>query len=99
MTVAIVGFSRVEDIDAEMQKLIAESGCYLFNVMIMDAESAAAEWARQNGAPVVFVKSVDDVLKSDFLLINIGDGGCIPVNNLFMRYKRTGKHGRCAIYK
>ena len=97
MVVAAIGFNKIEDIDAEMQKLIAESQCYLFYMLITNKDSIAAKWAESVGAPTRYIKNAEtaDIIKNcDFLLINLGNGDNTKLNNLFMAYKQTGKHGR-----
>lgn len=86
MIVAAIGFNKIEDIDAESQ-------CYLFYILVTNKDSIAAKWADSVGAPTRYIKNAEtsDIIKNcDFLLINLGD----KLNNLFMAYKQTGKHGR-----
>lgn len=74
--VLIIGFTDYQELDRTMQKLISDSNCYLFTVLVggkwptkTRAEqpylSLADEWAKKNGAPVEynFNDDIDELLR------------------------------------
>lgn len=96
MKVLILGFKTKEEIDAEMEKLIAGSGCYLFYVVCGSAAGASYEWAVWRGAPVVFEEpgSPQDLIKmADYLVIKLEEKTPAWMKNLVMQWKAAGKHG------
>ena len=58
MRVAIVNFSmdNYTDLEEAMEKLIAESQCYLFTIVLSNLQTAGGVWAARNGAPISIVK-------------------------------------------
>lgn len=109
MNLAILGgrpLPRYYDLlDKQLNILIEESKCYLFTILCGRVEgqekkekTLAQLWATNNGAPVRYFSenTVDKLvhtlfLKADYIIF-ILDGDPF-INNLFMRYKMSGKHG------
>ena len=109
MKVAIIGAAGALNyrlLDKKLNELIESSGCYLFYVLCgyiegkksEETESLGEIWARNNGAPTLYIheKTVDKlidkmILKADYAIF-ILDGNPL-FNNILMRYKMTGKHG------
>ena len=66
MNVAIIaatGALNYRLLDNKLNKLIESSGCYLFNILCGYVEGSNSEekslgelWARNNGAPVIYIK-------------------------------------------
>lgn len=96
--VLILGFEKKEEISEVIEKLIAESECYLFSVVCGGKDNVAYDWAVDVGAPVEFVQ-VDDprklLYKADYLIIKLREGSETPTwfKNLMMAWKKEGKHG------
>lgn len=77
MNVLILGFSSLQEINSVMEKLMAESGCFLFTVICGGMEilpfreddeyvSLAHKWAEKNGAPILWCcnyNTVDEMMK------------------------------------
>ena len=104
--VAATGALNYRLLDKRINELIENSGCFLFYILCgyLDGRKSNEEkslgqiWAENNGAPVVFIhaKTTDElidkmILKADYAIF-ILDGNPV-INNAFMRYKMTGKHG------
>lgn len=97
MRVLILGFETKEEIDAEMEKMMRESECYLFSVVCGDRVGASYEWAEWRGAPVILEKPrqpQDLVNMADYLVVKIGKAAPAWLRNLVMQWKAAGKHGR-----
>lgn len=109
MNVAIIsagtGPRYYDKLDKHLNSLIETSQCFLFNILCgyvegsRNAEPSLGEmFAKNNGAPLLFIteKSVSKLInklfyKADYIIFLL-DGNPF-VNNLFMKYKMTGKHG------
>ena len=106
MAVLMLGFTEVAELDAVMQKLIAESGHYLFYTLCggtggdSRTESVAEVWAHRNGCPIKYIMDSDfenlkkKLLKEcDYLVIKITDQTPQWQKNFMMQIKAQGKHG------
>lgn len=109
MNVLILGFDNEFEIDKEMEKLIAESNCFLFNVCVgglrsveSDFERTAAwKYAIMRGAPLDRIIA-DDIntltwllcKRVDFVLAKINERTPQWQKNLVMKLKSEGKHGK-----
>lgn len=96
MRVLILGFDNKQEIDEVMEKLIAESGCYLFSVVCGGADNAAYDWAIDAGAPIeqVVVDKPQQLLnKADYLILKVCTSTPSWMKNLLMAWKANGKHG------
>lgn len=105
MFVSVVTSHQEQDkkyilLDEQMNKLIEDSGCYLFTMLCGQQEETelGKRWAAVNGAPVRYLKasSSADLLgqlikKSDYIIFILD--GTAAINNAFMKYKSLGKHG------
>ena len=108
MNVAIIaatGALNYRLLDKKLNELIESSGCYLFYILCGYVEDRKSKeetlgevWAKNNGAPILYIheKTIDRlidlmILKADYAIF-ILDGNPL-INNAFMRYKMTGKHG------
>lgn len=103
--VAAVGALNYRLLDEKLNLLIEESGCYAFYIFsgYVNGEKSkytrlASKWAKENGCPVIKIlenseeKLLDRmILKADYAIF-ILDGDPL-INNIFMRYKMSGKHG------
>ena len=91
---AIVTPRLYQEVDKLMNKLIEESGHYLFYVMVISGDRIGEMWAKKNGAPIEYYqgKDIDKVLKKIDYAIFVFDGSP-QVKRLMMRYKMMGKHG------
>lgn len=97
MTVLILGFDSVAEIDKYMMEMIERSGVYLFNVLCGEQDSAAKEWAEMRGAPQFYInaKAPWQLEKNaDFILLKATDRTPQWMKNLAMTFKNNGKHGR-----
>lgn len=109
MNVLILGFNNEFEIDKEMEKLIAESDCFLFNVCIgglrsvgSDYERTAAEkYAIMRGAPLnrIVAENINKLTwllckEVDFVLAKMTEGTPQWQKNLVMKLKSEGKHGK-----
>lgn len=96
--------TRVEEkyklLDKSLNKLIENSGYYLFTILCGQQEETeiGKKWAMNNGAPIQYIKAssskelIDKLLwKSDYVVFILD--GTAAINNAFMKYKSTGKHG------
>lgn len=95
MRVLILGFETKEEIDAEMERLMAE-GPVLFSVVCGNMENAAYEYALMRGAPVLFsrAKTPQGLLKeADYLVMKLEASSPQWMKNLTMAWKKEGKHG------
>lgn len=87
-------------LDNSINKLIEDSGNYLFTVLCGKQEETelGRKWAVRNGAPVRYIKAsssaelIDKVLYFSDYIIFILDGTA-AISNAFMRYKDSRKHG------
>lgn len=105
MNVLILGFDSCEEIDEVMEKLIAESQFYLFNVIVggvrAPEEPGPSEvWAAKKGAPryYVYKDNAEELLRelgkvTDYLVIKISDRTPQWQKNLMMKMRAEGKHG------
>lgn len=96
MRVLILGFSSLQEIDSVMEKLIAETGCFLFSVVCGSRYCTTYDWAISRGAPVIFCQHgqpLDLVREADYIVAKINDETPQWVKNLVMRFKAEGKHG------
>ena len=64
MAVLMLGFTEIAELDAVMQKLVQDSGHYLFYTLCgtggdSRTESVAEIWARRNGCPIKYVVDND----------------------------------------
>lgn len=108
MNVAIIaaaGALNYRLLDEKLNELIETSQCFLFNVLCgyvegkrSDEKTLGELWAIKNGAPTLHIhaKTTDELIdkmifKADYAIF-ILDGNPL-INNIFMRYKMTGKHG------
>jgi len=103
--IAAAGALNYRLLDNKLNELIESSGCYLFNILCgsvtsekSNEETLGKLWARKNGAPVIniYAKTINElvdkiILKADYAIF-ILDGNPL-INNIFMRYKMSGKHG------
>lgn len=92
-------------LDAVMNELIEDSGCYLFYVLCggQSAEglenSAGYQWAIRNGAPVQYLieadieKLIDKIVQTADFLVAFNDGSQI-IKRIIMKFKIAGKHGK-----
>ena len=103
MKVLIWGFRTKEEIDAVMQKLIPAQLGYLFYVVSMGEEGAAAQWARWRGAPLLKLgfrvselegdKRLEYLArKVDYMVYKRREGDNVG-RRLLMMLKGEGKHG------
>lgn len=105
MNILIIGFTDYNELDKVMNKLIEDSQCYLFNVLIGGTQrpkepGIAEQWARKNGAPTLRIYE-EDMKKLMWLLGNATDYLVMkrqvlhsPVWVKFMQeMKEKGKHG------
>ena len=109
MNVAIIGGElnpkNYALLDQELNKLIEEKQCYLFNVLCGGTSMGAYTqrtlgkfWADRNGAPVHWIFEPtpaalqDKLLKKADYIIFMYDGNQ-AIKNLIMKYKMMGKHG------
>ena len=103
--IAATGALNYRLLDNKLNELIESSGCYLFYILCGYIEGRKSEeetlgelWARNNGAPTLYIhektvdKLIDRLIFSADYAIFILDGNPL-INNAFMRYKMTGKHG------
>lgn len=103
--VAAAGALNYRLLDKRLNELIETSGCYLFYILCgyiegrkSNEETLGEKWARINGAPTLYIhaKTTNELIdklifKADYAIF-ILDGNPL-INNAFMRYKMTGKHG------
>lgn len=105
MNILIIGFNNYNELDRVMNKLIEDSQCYLFNVLVGGTQKAneptlAEQWAVNNGAPTLRIYE-EDMKKLMWLLGNATDYLVMkravlrqPVWVKFMQeMKEKGKHG------
>lgn len=106
MKVLILGFDDYQELDRTMNKLIEENQCYLFNVIcggvssVQRQISLSEQWARKNGAPVLYYY-YEDFNKllyflekdADYLVLKISESTPAWQKNLMMKFKAAGKHG------
>lgn len=92
-------------LDNKLNELIETSGCFLFSILCGCVEGEfcpqtllGIKWGKENGAPILCTheQSEDDVFKkilnkTDYAIFVLN--GDVTINNLFMKYKMTGKHG------
>lgn len=88
--VIIVGFSKMEELDAAMRVFMEENDCWVFAVVTSNRESLAGQWAEKNGAPIELGKPEE----ADFLVFKMSDELSIAQRNILSRFKNLGKHGR-----
>lgn len=96
MKVLILGFEDLQELDDVMEKLIAESQCFLFSVVCGGTNSCAYGWAQMRGAPVIFsqARSPQDLIKeADYLVMKLISTSPQWHKNLMMKWKMEGKHG------
>lgn len=96
MRVAIVNFSmdNYKDLEEAMEKLIAESQCYLFTIVLSNLQTAGGVWAARNGAPISIVKdtTLDGLLDSaDYFVI--WNDGSKSMHKLIFKAMHANKHG------
>ena len=97
-----------ELLDKRFDELIESSQCFLFYILcgyVKGSEKAESVekslgeiWAEKHGAPILYIseKSTELLLnrlfsEADYIIFLL-DGNPF-INNAFMRYKMTGKHG------
>ena len=103
--IAATGALNYRLLDNKLNELIESSGCYLFYILCgyiegrkSNEETLGELWARNNGAPTLYIhekttdKLIDRLIFSADYAIFILDGNPL-INNAFMRYKMSGKHG------
>ena len=103
--IAATGALNYRLLDNKLNELIESSGCYLFYILCgyidgrkSEEETLGELWARNNGAPTLYIhekttdKLIDRLIFSADYAIFILDGNPL-INNAFMRYKMSGKHG------
>lgn len=103
--IAATGALNYRLLDNKLNELIESSGCYLFYILCGYIEGRKSEeetlgelWAKNNGAPTLYIhekttdKLIDRLIFSADYAIFILDGNPL-INNAFMRYKMSGKHG------
>ena len=109
--IAATGAVNYRLLNEKLNELIESSGCYLFNILCGSIENNKSKeetlgetWARKNGAPVIhiYAKTVNElvdklILKADYAIF-ILDGNPL-INNIFMRYKMSEKHGSVIMRK
>ena len=96
MRVLILGFSRLQEIDSVMAKLIGSTQCFLFTVGCGGTDNVAYDWAQKAGAPITFsqVKTPQGLLKeADYLVMKLDASSPQWMKNLMMAWKKEGKHG------
>lgn len=106
MTVLILGFDNLQEINDIMEKLISESQCFLFSIAAGGLRSAYTEnlvavtWAKNNGAPLnrIIEDTPEALIKKmikecDYLVMKINDSSPQWHKNLMMAFKKEGKHG------
>lgn len=88
-----------------MEKLIAESQCYLFTVVCGGTDetsirnSIGYKWATANGAPVEFLiqeditKLIDRLTQTIDFVVAANDGNAI-IKKIIIKMNMLGKHGR-----
>lgn len=109
MYVAIVSAGTAplyyEMIDKKLNQLIETSQCFVFTLLSgyvkghkTNESTISEKWAREYGLPVFYISAntVDDLIdkliyKADYAIFVL-DGNPL-INNAFMRYKMSGKHG------
>ena len=108
MLLSIIGAdgpNRYRLLDKCLNELIESSGCYLFTILCgrikgeeQRSQTIGQKWAAANGCPVRYIteKTEKDLISKMIFLsdyaIFILDGNPL-INNIFMQYKMTGKHG------
>lgn len=87
-----------------MEKLIADSQCFLFTVICGGTDesslkfSSGYRWAIRNGAPVEFMieadveKLLNKIAQTADYIVCYNDGNQL-VKRLIMKFKSQGKHG------
>lgn len=103
--IAATGALNYRLLDNKLNELIESSGCYLFYILCgyiegrkSNEETLGELWAKNNGAPTLYIhektidKLIDRLIFSADYAIFILDGNPL-INNAFMRYKMSGKHG------
>lgn len=105
MTILILGFDNVEEIDAVMQPIIEQSQCFLFNVIVnggrgVDDIGPSELWALKVGAPKIYINDPDPQTmikkmesQADYLVLKMTNRTPQWQKNLLMRMKNAGKHG------
>lgn len=108
MKIAIIGAAtgalEYRLLDNKLNQLIESSQCFLFSILCGSIEERKSEetigerWAKNNGAPIIYItaKSKEELerklfTKADYIIFILN--GNNTINQLFMRYKMTGKHG------
>lgn len=107
MNILIVGFNNYAEMDRAMNEMIAETGQFLFNVLCggMDMshpqQSLASQWAKKNGAPIVYYyeSTMDKLLWKlgkdvDYIVMKVDDNTPQVWKNFLMKMKSEGKHGK-----
>ena len=92
-------------LDNKLNELIETSGCFLFNILcgvvtdkLCQETILGKEWGVKNGAPIrcyhdeTEEKVIRTLLSKTDYGIFILDGNP-KINNIFMKYKMSGKHG------
>ena len=103
--IAAAGALNYRLLDKRLNELIESSGCYLFYILCGYVEDRKSKeptlgelWAKKNGLPVIYISAkttnelIDKMIFQADYAIFILDGNPL-INNAFMRYKMTGKHG------
>ena len=103
--IAATGALNYRLLDNKLNELIESSECYLFYILCgyiegrkSNEETLGELWAKNNGAPTLYIhektidKLIDRLIFSADYAIFILDGNPL-INNAFMRYKMSGKHG------
>lgn len=87
---------RREEIQQVVMPEIEASQCFLFSVVVGGPGSAAEEWANEVGAPVEYCKGNLDALvrEIDFVFIKLDDNSPKWYQQLLMKMKYAGKHGK-----
>lgn len=96
MRILILGFDNIQEIDNVMEKLIAESGCFLFTVVCGGRGNAAWDYAQMRGAPVYFSQADNPqwlLKEADYLVMKLNDSSPQWYKNFIMAWKKEGKHG------
>lgn len=106
MTVLILGFSNLNRLAAEMEKLISASNFFLFNVCVggvgdcrSNQPTIAEQWAILNGAPLKRVcgKDFNHLVwllerEVDYIIFDAANAPP-PAKQILMKLKAAGKHG------
>ena len=96
MRVIILGFDNVKEIDNVMEKLIAESACFIFSVVVTDIEGTAAQWAKMKGAPIYITKAndLDRLAKEiDYMVMKLNERSPQWFKLFMGKVRALGKHG------